>query len=125
MARRKKGEIDGIDGSDSEDGRSESGHHGGSKSGRPDSKSKMDYRAPKKKTKLSFNEQREYDNIEDEINKLEERSKELDLLIADSATDYSKLMEYTKEKEAVDLEAEQKLERYLELQEMVDSFSGA
>ncbi|MCR5797322.1 MAG: ABC-F family ATP-binding cassette domain-containing protein [Eubacterium sp.] len=90
----------------------------------PSDKEKAYNQAPKKKTKLSFNEQREYDSIEDEIEKLEARSAELDILIAESATDYSKLVEYTKEKEAVDREAEEKLERFLELQELVDSFNS-
>ncbi len=88
------------------------------------SKAKSNYRAPREKTKLSYNEQREYDTIEDEISKLEARSQELDSLIAGSSTDYSKLMEYTREKEAVDLETEQKLERFIELQEMVDKFAN-
>ncbi|MCR5202508.1 MAG: ABC-F family ATP-binding cassette domain-containing protein [Lachnospiraceae bacterium] len=82
------------------------------------------YRAPREKTKLSFKEQQEYDNIEDEIKHLEERSEELDSLIAEAATDFPKLMEYTKEKEEVDAEAERKLERFIELQEMVDSFNS-
>ncbi len=81
------------------------------------------YRAPREKTKLSFNEQKEYDNIEAEIEKLEERSAELEGLIAGSSTNYSRLMELSKEKEETDAEIERRMERFLELQEMVDSFS--
>ena len=86
-------------------------------------KKKGKYRAPREKTKLSFNEQKEYDNIESEIEKLEERSAELEELMAAAATDFPKLMELSKEKEEVDAEIERKMERYIELQEMVDSFS--
>ncbi len=82
------------------------------------------YREPRQKTKLSFKEQKEYDNIEADIEKLEERSSELEVLMAEAATDFPKLMELTKEKEDVDNEIERKMDRYVELQEMVDSFSN-
>ena len=85
--------------------------------------SKGKYRAPREKTKLSYNEQKEYDNIESEIEKLEEKSAELETQIAEAATDYPKLVALSKEKEEVDAEIERKMERYVELQEMVDSFS--
>lgn len=81
------------------------------------------YRAPKEKTKLSYNEQKEYDSIEEEIEKLELRSSELEELIVKAATDYTKLTELTQEKESVDAEIEQKMDRFIELQDMVDSFN--
>ena len=87
-------------------------------------KKKGKYRAPREKTKLSFNEQKEYDNIESEIEKLEERSAELEELMVGAATDFPRLMELSKEKEEVDAEIERKMERYIELQEMVDSFAA-
>ena len=39
------------------------------------------------------------------------------------ATSYTKLEELTKQKEETDTLLEQKIERFLELQELVDSFS--
>lgn len=81
------------------------------------------YRAPREKTKLSYSEQKEYDNIESEIEKLEARSAELETLMAGAATDFPRLMELSKEKDEVDAEIERKMERFIELQEMVDSFS--
>ncbi len=85
--------------------------------------SKGKYRAPREKTRLSYNEQKEYDSIEEYIDKLEKRSDELEEEIVQAATDFPKLMKLSKEKEEVDAEIEQKMERYLELQEIVDSFS--
>ena len=85
--------------------------------------SKTQYRAPREKTKLSYNEQKEYDNIESEIEKLEGKSADLEAQIVEAATDYPKLVALTKEKEEVDAEIERKMDRYVELQEMVDSFS--
>ncbi|SFP65243.1 ATP-binding cassette, subfamily F, uup [Butyrivibrio proteoclasticus] len=85
--------------------------------------SKTQYRAPREKTKLSYNEQKEYDSIESEIEKLEEKSADLEAQIVVAATDYPKLVALTREKEEVDAEIERKMDRYVELQEMVDSFS--
>ena len=60
----------------------------------------------------------------DDIEKLEERSAELESLMVGAATDFPRLMELTKEKEEVDAEIERKMDRYIELQEMVDSFAN-
>ena len=65
-------------------------------------KKKGKYRAPREKTKLSYSEQKEYDNIESEIEKLEARSAELETLMAGAATDFPRLMELSKEKDEVD-----------------------
>ncbi len=88
-----------------------------------DVKSNGKYRAPREKTKLSYKEQREYDTIEEEIEKLEQKSEELEAQIAEAATDYPRLVALSKEKEEVDAEIERKMDRYVELQDMVDSFS--
>ncbi len=82
------------------------------------------YRAPREKTKLSFTEQREYDNIEAEIEELEKKSTELEGKIAEAATDYPKLVALSKEKEEVDAQIENKMNRFVELQEMVDRFES-
>ncbi len=74
----------------------------------------------REKKKLSFKEQYDYEHIESEIEALEKHSEELEQLMADAASNYSKLIELGKEKEAVDLEIEQKFERFMELQELVD-----
>ena len=88
-----------------------------------DKVSKAKYQAPREKTKLSYKEQKEYDSIESEIEKLEERSAELETEIAAAATDFPKLMKLSKEKEEIDAEIEKKMDRFVELQEMVDSFN--
>ena len=74
----------------------------------------------REKKKLSFKEQYDYDHIEEEIETLEKRSEELERLMADASSDYSKLIELGKEKEEIDQEIEQKFERFMELQELVD-----
>ena len=84
--------------------------------------SKNSWKAPREKTKLSYKEQREYDSIESEIEALEEKSAELETQIAEAATDYPRLVALSKEKEEVDAEIERKMDRFVELQELVDSF---
>ena len=79
----------------------------------------------REKKKLSFKEQYDYDHIEAEIEELENRSKELEQQMADASSDYSRLMELGKEKEAVDMKIEQKFERFMELQELVDRIGAA
>ncbi len=100
------------------------GKNAGDSSFNEDKSSKEKYRAPRAKTKLSYKEQKEYDSIEAEIEQLEEKSSELEAQIAEAATDYPKLMALSKEKEEVDAEIERKMDRYVELQEMVDSFAN-
>ncbi len=75
----------------------------------------------RKRKKLSYKDQREYDGIEDEIAELEERSQKLDEEIAEAATQYTRLAELTEEKEAVDAKLEERMERYFELQEMIEA----
>ena len=84
---------------------------------------RKNYRAHREKTRLSFKEQREYESIEAEIEELENRGSELEEAIAAATTDYSRLIDLTREKEEVETQIEQKLERFLELQEMVDRYS--
>ncbi len=85
------------------------------KKGRKDSSSKQ------QKKRLSYKEQKEYDSIEDEIEALEQKSKELEEQIGLCATDYIKLAELTKEKDETDQLLDQKMERFIELQDLVES----
>lgn len=73
--------------------------------------------------RLSYKEQKEYDSIEAEIDELSEKAQQLEQDMEKYATSYTKLEELTKQKEETDLLLDQKIERFLELQELVDSFS--
>ena len=79
-------------------------------------------RSRSEKAKLSYREQQEYDSIEGEIDALTARSKELETLCEEAATDYEKLASLSKEKEEVEAALEGKIERYLELQELVEMY---
>ena len=76
------------------------------------------------KAKLSYKDQREYDTIEAEIDRLQADSDALAAQIPLAATDYEKLRKLTEEKEALDARIEERMERYMELQDMVDALQG-
>lgn len=77
--------------------------------------------SPKKK--LSYKEQYEYDHIEEEIEQLEQKAAALEAAFSTAATDFVRLQELTEQKQKVEDELEAKTERWLELQELVESFS--
>ena len=73
-----------------------------------------------RKLKFSFKEQREWDTIEDEIAGLEERLGELEKEMEQSASDYGKLNQLMKEKEEKELLLEEKMERWMYLNELAE-----
>lgn len=79
--------------------------------------------APKRaKNKFTFNEQREYDTIEDDITACEETIDGLDREIAASTTDFTKLNHLMAEKENAELKLEHLMERYVYLTDLLESF---
>ena len=84
---------------------------------------KKESRKQERRKKLSYREQREYDGIEEEIDALQRRSDELEKAMEEAARDYTKLAELSREKEETDARLEERMERYLELQDLVDSFA--
>lgn len=75
-------------------------------------------RVREKKLKFSYNEQREYETIEETIAALEEEIQNLEQLILNNATDFVKLAKYTAEKEGKEKELEEKMERWEYLEEL-------
>lgn len=72
---------------------------------------KKAYNSHENKIKFTYMEQKEYETIDDDIEELETKVSELDDEIAKNATSYSKLAELTKEKEDVERQLEEKMER--------------
>ena len=75
-------------------------------------------RVREKKLKFSYNEQREYETIEETIAVLEAEIQHLEQLILNNATDFVKLAKYTTEKECKENELEEKMERWEYLEEL-------
>ncbi len=75
---------------------------------------------PKKKVKLSYKEQREFDAIQEEIPALEARKAELEALLGSGESDYQKLTEWTAELKATEETLDEKMMRWMELEELVE-----
>ncbi len=78
-----------------------------------------EYKANKSHSrKFSYSEKKEFETIDGEIEKLEERIKEIDELIIKCATDFVKLGELTKEKEEKENLLMEKMDRWVYLNEL-------
>lgn len=77
-----------------------------------------------RKLKFSFHEQREWDTIEDEIASLEDSIEELENEILKAASDYSKLAKLMEEKEEKETCLNDKMERWLELNELAEQIKN-
>ena len=71
-----------------------------------------------KKLKFTYKEQREYETIEDDIAALEERLEEIETEIGKNARDYTKLNQLMAEKEEKSSLLEEKMERWMYLEEL-------
>lgn len=76
------------------------------------------------KLKFTYNEQKEYDTIEEDINKLETRIEELDSEIEANARDFAKLQELTNEKEKLSDELAEKMDRWMYLEELAQKIQN-
>ena len=81
---------------------------------------KKAYNSHENKIKFTYMEQKEYETIDDDIEELETKVSELDDKIAKNATSYSKLAELTKEKEDVERQLEEKMERWEYLNDLAE-----
>ena len=72
------------------------------------------------RSRICLMEQKEYETIDDDIEELETKVSELDDEIAKNATSYSKLAELTKEKEDVERQLEEKMERWEYLNDLAE-----
>lgn len=68
--------------------------------------------------KMSYKEQRDFENIESEIASLEEQIESLDIEIAKSSTDFVKLNELTAKKQELEQSLEEKMNRWMYLEEL-------
>lgn len=73
-----------------------------------------------RKLKFTYNEEKEYAVIDEEIENLENKIKELDQEIVRNATDYPKLNALTKEKEETEEKLTEKMERWEYLTELAE-----
>lgn len=73
-----------------------------------------------KPLKFTYNEQREWKEIDEVIAKLEDDISEKDILIEKSATDYTKLQELLEEKQILEDKLDEKMNRWIYLSELAE-----
>lgn len=73
-----------------------------------------------KKLKFSYKEQKEYETIDDDIAKLEEKLEQIDSDMMKNATNSVKLSELAKEKEEKEMLLEEKMERWVYLNDLAE-----
>ena len=76
------------------------------------------------KLKFTYKEQREYETIDDEIAKLEAKVSALDADILANATNSGKLNELTKEKTQAEQELEEKMDRWVYLNDLAEKIAA-
>ena len=108
-----------------------SNHKSGSQSGEESSsnqKGKSSGKDWKKnrptKLKFSFKEQKEYETIDDDIAALEQKIESLEAEMETYASQYTKLSELTKEKEAAEQELEEKMDRWVYLNDLAEKIAA-
>lgn len=77
-----------------------------------------------RRLRFTFNEQREYECIDAEIAALEQKLKDVDALMESAASDYIRLQELMAQKELLDRQLEDKMERWLYLNDLADKIAG-
>lgn len=76
------------------------------------------------KLKFTYKEQKEYETIDEDIAALEEKIEELENKILSSARDFVKLNEYTLEKEKVEQQLAEKMDRWVYLNELAERIAA-
>ncbi len=76
------------------------------------------------KLKFTYKEQREYETIDDEVAKLEAKVSALDADILANATNSGKLNELTKEKAQAEQELEEKMDRWVYLNDLAEKIAA-
>ena len=71
-----------------------------------------------KTLKFSYKEQREWETIDEDIQKLEGDIEELDKQMEEASSEYTKLQELLKQKQELEIKLEEKMERWMYLSEL-------
>ena len=109
----------------SESGNALFGKSGKGKSEEGSSKSSRDWKQNRKtKLKFSYKEQKEFETIDDDIAKLEEKIEQLDEEIMENATNSGKLAELTQQKEETEEALNEKMDRWVYLNDLAEQIAN-
>ena len=76
------------------------------------------------KLKFTYKEQKEYETIDDDIAALEDKIADLEQQIEENASQYSKLAKLTEEKELAEAQLEEKMERWVYLNDLAEKIEA-
>lgn len=82
--------------------------------------SRSTWKKREQKLKFSYKEQKEYETIDADIAALEEKVAALETEMAEAGADYARLQELSAEKEKTEAELEEKMERWVYLNELAE-----
>lgn len=105
------------------DGNGKTGLAGVSSEDKQESDSRSTWKKPDTRVKFSYQEKREYETIDADIAELEDKIATLETEIAGAATQYTKLQALVEEKESAEAELEEKMERWIYLNEIAEQQS--
>ncbi len=114
---------EGIDGSINKSGDERSADKDGATDAVAD-KGTADWKVRPQVLKFTYKEQKEYETIEEDISRQEDRKVRLEQEMADNPTDFIKLAELSKEKEACEREIDRLMERYIYLEEKAEKIKA-
>lgn len=75
----------------------------------------------KKPLKFSYKEQKEFDEIDTVISNLEEKIQDIEIRISNASSDYTLLQELLSEKDALEKQLEERMERWVYLNELAET----
>lgn len=87
--------------------------------------SKSTWKQRETKLKFSYKEQKEYETIDADIAALEEKIATLETEITGAATQYSRLTELMAEKEQAEAALEEKMDRWVYLNDLAEQIESA
>ena len=77
-----------------------------------------------RKLKFSYKEQREYETIDDDIAALEQQIADAESAIAANSSDYQKLQELTGQKEQLEQQLAEKMDRWVYLNDLAEKIEN-
>ena len=95
-----------------------------SKPAKKENKGKKFQKEHQKKLKFTYKEQKEFETIDDDIAKLEEKLEQLDEEIMENATNSGKLAELTEQKESAQAELDEKMDRWVYLNDLAEQIAN-
>lgn len=87
-------------------------------------KTPADSRVRPKKLKFTYQEQKDWETIEDDIARMEERISDLDKQIEQAASDYGRLRGLMEEKQQAEAALEEKMDRWMYLTDLAEQISN-